>query len=74
MLIFAFTVTLPVGQMQCFCNTLREEERSSPGSRAVAPNYVVPEYCYIWILPHVYRQRMFESGVLWKIFGLKGRK
>jgi len=27
---------------------LHEEERSSPGSRAVAPKHVVTEYCYVW--------------------------
>jgi hypothetical protein len=73
-LIFGFTVTLPVSQMQCFCNTLHEEERSSPGSRAVAPKHVVTEYCYVSTEPRVYRQRMFSNGVLWKIFGLKVRK
>lgn len=74
MLIFVFTVMLPVGQVQRFCGTLREEERSSPGSRAMAPKYVAPEYCYVSTVPHVYRQMMFVNGVLWKIFWLKGRK
>ena len=73
MLILGFTVMLPVSQMQCFCNTLHEEERSS-GSRAVAPKYLVPEYCYVSTKPRVYWQKMFENGVLWKIFGLKGMK
>jgi hypothetical protein len=65
---------LPVGQMHCFSSTLHEEEISSRRSRAVAPKLVVTEYCYVSTEPHVYRQRMFENGVLWEIFGLKGRK
>jgi hypothetical protein len=72
--IFGFAVMLPVSQMQCFCDTSHEKERSSPGSRAVAPKLVVPEYCYVSTEPHVYRQRSFENGVLWNIFGLKVRK
>jgi hypothetical protein len=68
---FWFYRLLPVSQMQYFCNTLYEEDRSSPGSRAVASKHVTTEYCYISTDQHVYRQRMFENGCCGRYLGLR---
>jgi hypothetical protein len=40
----------------------------------MAPKEVVAEYYYLSTEPHANRKRIFENGVLWKIFVFKGMK